>query len=223
MKKILYFVGTPIGNLDDITIRALKILKESEYILAESTQSISKLLKYHNIEYEKEKIIPYDEKNFKLNNTKDLLLNSTKISYVSEAGMPVFMDPGKALLEFCEKNQFQIQVIPGISSLSTALVYSGINSSFYFAGFPPRETHLRIKFIRDLNQTKNPVILFEAPFRTKKLLEECKKFLNNEFYIHVFLNLTTNKEKIIKTKLKNIQNYYHQIEKEPGIFIIFPS
>lgn len=221
--KIFYFVGTPIGNLDDITLRALNILKESDYILAESIRFITTLLKYHKINFNKDRILLYDEKRVRLQDIKDIFLISNIISYVSDAGMPVFMDPGKELLNFLEANSFKIQVIPGVSSLATALVYAGINSHFYFAGFPPRETIERFKFLNDLNHKTIPIVLFEAPFRTKKLLEECKKFLKADFYIEVYLNLTTEKEKIIKTRIREIHKYFHDIEKDPAVIILKKS
>ncbi|MFN3604228.1 MAG: SAM-dependent methyltransferase [Leptonema sp. (in: bacteria)] len=220
IQKILYLVGTPIGNLEDITIRALKILKQSDLILAESFRSITTLLKYHKIDYNQENIIEYDQKKVTLEEIKDFIINSNTLSYVSDAGMPVFMDPGEELIYFCQQHQFEIKVIPGVSSLTTALVYSGLNGSFYFAGFPPRETFERIQFIKKLNQKPIPVVLFETPFRTRKLLEECKKFLNNEFYISILMNLTTEKEKIINTKIKEVHKYFSIIEKEPVVIII---
>ncbi len=219
-QKIFYFAGTPIGNWDDITVRALKVLKESDFILAESIRSITTLLKYHHISFNKDKIVLYDEKRVQLKDIKEILINSNIISYVSDAGMPVFMDPGSELLNFLKTHSFQIKVIPGVSSLTTALVYSGINEPFFFAGFPPRETKERFKFFKQLSKKNIPIILYEAPFRTKKLLEECKRFLKPDLYIEIYLNLTKEKEKIIKTKIKEIYKILQHIGKEPAVIII---
>ncbi|GIX40864.1 MAG: hypothetical protein KatS3mg129_0597 [Leptospiraceae bacterium] len=219
MNKIIYFIGTPIGNLDDITVRALKTLQESDVIFTESIRSITTLLKHHNIFYDKEKIYLYDEKKVKFKEIKNILLKYNTICYVSEAGLPVFMDPGQKLIRFAEENFYKIKVLPGISALSVALVYAGINEPFYFAGFPPRENYLRIPFIKNLSQY-NIVMLYETPFRNKKLLEELKKHLTDNWEIYVFLNLTQENEKIIHCNLYEIHNYIKNIEKLPAVFIL---
>jgi len=219
MNKIIYLIGTPIGNLDDITIRALKTLETSEAIFAESIRSITTLLKHHNINYDRNRIFLYDEKKVKFKNIQDTLLKYKQISYVSDAGLPVFMDPGNKFLRFAQQNFYQIKVIPGISSLGVALVYAGINEPFYFAGFPPRENYLRIPFLQKLDQF-DVVLLYEAPFRNRKLLEELKKYLKESWECFIFLNLTLDDENVIHCNLKEVNDYFNQIEKMPAVFIL---
>jgi len=219
MNKTIYLIGTPLGNLDDITVRALKTLENSEVIFAESIRSITTLLKYHNIRFDKEKIYLYDEKKVKFKDIKNILLQYKNISYVSDRGLPVFMDPGNKFLKFAEENFYQIKVLPGISALSVALVYAGINEPFYFAGFPPRENYLRIPFIKNLSKY-DVILLYEAPFRNKKLLEELKKYLTDSWEVFLFLNLTMENEKILRFNLKDSSILLKEVEKLPAVFIL---
>ncbi len=219
MNKILYLIGRPIGNLDDITIHALKILKESKIILTESIRSLTTLLNYHKVDYFNKEIYVYDEHKVKFEEIKETLLGYDSISYVSDAGLPVFMDPGNQLIQFAKEYSYTIQVIPGVSSLGVALVYAGINEPFYFAGFPPREKHLRYQFLKNLNQF-NVVVLFESPHRNKKLLEELREYLRNDWKIYVFVNLTTANEMKFEIHIKDINTIMNKIEKMPAVFIL---
>lgn len=219
MNKTIYLIGTPLGNLDDITVRALKTLENSEVIFAESIRSITTLLKFHNIRFDKEKIYLYDEKKVKFKDIKNILLQYKNISYVSDRGLPVFMDPGNKFLKFAEENFYQIKVLPGISALSVALVYAGINEPFYFAGFPPRENYLRIPFIKNLSKY-DVILLYEAPFRNKKLLEELKKYLTDSWEVFLFLNLTMENEKVLHFNLKDSSILLKELEKLPAVFIL---
>lgn len=219
MHKTLFLIGRPIGNLEDITIHALKILKDSEVILTESLRSLTTLLNYHKIDYNLKNIMIYDEKKVKFEDIKKTLLEHNIISYVSDAGLPVFMDPGSQLIQFANDYSYNIKVVPGISALSIALVYAGINEPFYFAGFPPRENYLRSKFLKSLNHF-NVIILYESPHRNKKLLEELKQHLHNDWEIHIFVNLTSSNEMILKSHIKDIKTIINKIEKLPAVFIL---
>lgn len=218
MNKRFFFIGRPIGNLDDITIHALKVLKNSEIILTESMRSLTTLLKHHQIEFKQENIYLYDEKKHFFD-LKDVLLKHNYISYVSDGGMPIFMDPGNTLMKFAKEHFYHVQVIPGVSSLSIALVYAGINEPFYFAGFPPRENHLRPTYIKNLNHF-NIIVLYETPYRNNKLLEELKQYLKDEWEIFICMDLTTPKEKILHLHKRDIHHIIGRIEKSPAVFII---
>ncbi len=218
--KTLYFVGTSIGNLDDITIRALKILSTVDIILSESLTSIKKLLKYHQIPFSDDKIYVYDEKKIHLKHIQEEIIKFNKIAYVSDSGMPVFMDPGIQLFDFAEKNQYRIQVIPGITALSMALVFSKIKSSFYFAGFPPLEKEERWKFFKSLTKVQIPIFFYETPYRIPKLLLELKRYFTGTTRITFFFNLSSEKEKIISFFLKDSHIYQKEIIKAPAVILI---
>ncbi|MCS7205466.1 MAG: SAM-dependent methyltransferase [Leptospiraceae bacterium] len=218
-KKTIYFIGAPLSNLDDITIRALNILKESDLVLVESYRNFTTLIKHHKIDIPKEKIYQYDEEKVKIKDLRSVLLQNQTISYISDAGMPVFMDPGKELIHFAEEHQYSVQVIPGISALSVALVYAGIDEAFYFAGFPPRETYLRLPFIKNLEKY-NVVVLYETPYRNKKLLSELKKHLSSDWILFAFFDLTGDQEKILKFPLKEFKDIGDAIDKLPAVFVL---
>ena len=149
-KKGLYIVSTPIGNLEDITLRAIKILKNSDFILCEDTRHSSKLLNKFNI---KSRLIPYH----KFNEKKSLIkiiqyLNEGKIlSLISDAGTPVLSDPGNMIINECINNNHQIFTVPGPSSISSAVSLSGFGDKFLFYGFLPKTENELNKSLNNLN------------------------------------------------------------------------
>ena len=136
-KKIengLYIVSTPIGNLQDITLRALEVLKDSDYVLCEDTRVVRKLLNFYNIKSNLISNHKFNEiKNLK--KIREILSNDKVISLVSDAGTPLVSDPGKIILEDCIKNNIKVIPVPGVSSPITAISVSGFSNNFYFHGF----------------------------------------------------------------------------------------
>lgn len=172
----LYIVGTPIGNLEDISLRALRILGEVDYILCEDTRVTKKLLDYYDI---KTPTISFHEHsdNNKINHILNLLDQEKDLALVSDAGTPAISDPGgklvQAVLEkFGEK--IKIESVPGASAVTAALSISGIpTDKFVFMGFPPHKKG-RQTFIRKIIESEFPIVVYESKHRIIKFLEELK-------------------------------------------------
>lgn len=175
----LYICATPIGNLEDITLRCLKILKEVDAIAAEDTRRTVKLLNHYNIT---NSLISYHEHNKKLKGEEiiDLLLKGKNIALVTDAGMPTISDPGEDLVKLCVKKGISIVAIPGATASLTALSISGLSTErFVFEGFLPRKGRERKKRLEDMAKEEKTIILYEAPHRLITTLEDLAKFLGD--------------------------------------------
>ena len=169
----LYVVSTPIGNLEDITRRALDSLKIVDYILCEDTRITKRLLLKYNIE---SKLISFNEKNEhnRISNVIDDLNNNFNIALVSDAGTPCISDPGYRLISHIKENNldFNVLPLPGPSAAISALSVSGLPSdSFYFVGFLPKKKG-RQKKINQIKEIDSSIILYEAPYRVNKTLSD---------------------------------------------------
>ncbi len=177
----LYIVGTPIGNLEDITFRALKILEKADLIFTEDKRVTLKLINHYNLG--KKELFTFNEANAsKLIEKAITLIKSHEVTaLVSDAGMPVISDPGSSLIEECWKEDIEIDIAPGPSAVTTALALSGfVASRFIFLGFLPRDKKLR-RLLRELNEKeiKSTIVFFESPNRIIKTLKEIKDHLGN--------------------------------------------
>lgn len=173
---ILYIVGTPIGNLEDISMRALRILSEVDFILCEDTRVTGKLLKHYNI---KTPTISYHQHSDikKTDYILDLLKKDKELALVSDAGTPGISDPGGKLVQAVITkfdNNVRIESVPGPSAVTAALSISGIpTDKFFFLGFPPHKKG-RQKFIEKIVDSVYPVVVYESKHRIIKFLEELK-------------------------------------------------
>lgn len=161
----LYLVPTPIGNLKDITLRALEVLNEADIIAAEDTRQTLKLLNHFEI---KKTLISYHKFNEKdkSNEIIDRLLNGQSIALVSDAGTPGISDPGSVIVKRCIEEGISFNVLPGATAITTALVYSGLDTTkFIFRGFLPRENKDRNIIKEELLQSQETLIFYEAPHR----------------------------------------------------------
>ena len=193
----LYIVPTPIGNLDDITIRALNILKNSDLILCEDTRRTKKLLNHFSI---RRKLISFYKDNELSMIDKILdLLKSNVISLVSDAGTPAISDPGSKLIKKLNSKGIQVIPLPGPSSITTAFSASGLDGEFIFVGFLPKNIKSSIKNLTNLSQINKNIILFESPKRIIRLIDESRKIFQNSNLI-IFKELTKLNEKIIYLK-----------------------
>lgn len=193
----LYIVPTPIGNLDDITIRALNILKNSDLILCEDTRRTAKLLNHFSI---KKKLISfYKDNELSMIDKIFDLLESNVISLVSDAGTPAISDPGSKLIEKLNSKGIQVIPLPGPSSITTAFSASGLDGEFIFVGFLPKNIKSLIKNLTNLSQINKNIILFESPKRIIRLIDESRKIFQNSNLI-IFKELTKLNEKIIYLK-----------------------
>ena len=183
LKNGLYVVPTPIGNLSDITIRAIDILKNSDYILCEDTRVSKKLFDKYEI---KSKLISYHKFNEKKNLNKiiNLLVNKKIISLISDAGTPTISDPGNLLINECVKKNIEIIPLPGPSSVSSAISISGFSEKFFFYGFFPEK---KKKLLEDLNILTNldcSLVFFISPKKINKIIPFLKeKFIGREIVI----------------------------------------
>ena len=202
LKPGLYCVSTPIGNLGDITLRALYVLKKSDIILCEDTRVSGKLLSKFNI---KTKMIS----NHKFNEKKNLdnilkLLNQKKIiSVISDAGTPVISDPGNILINECILNNINIYPIPGVSAPTTAISISGFSDKYFFGGFLPekkKDLNNLFDIIRKLNFS---FVFFISPKKLKKIINEIQKyFIDND--ILIAREISKLHEEYIRIKVRNL-------------------
>jgi 16S rRNA (cytidine1402-2'-O)-methyltransferase len=220
----LYIVATPIGNLKDITLRAIEILKEVDFVLAEDTRKTKILLDHYQIE---KPLISYHQhsKLEKIDQIIDLLKEGKNLALVSEAGTPGISDPGNKLIEKVIEslgNKVKIIPIPGPSALTCAASISGFPmDKFLFLGFLPSKRK-RKKFFEEIVKSKYPVILYESPYRilkTLKELHEAKIKLNKQLNIVVCRELTKKFETIYRGKIEEVAEKIKN-DKIKGEFVI---
>ena len=171
----LYIVATPIGNLEDISSRALRILSEVFLCAAEDTRKTKILFNHHQIKTKLTSYHKFSERR-KLDYLIGLLQDGNDLALVSDAGTPLISDPGLLLVKEVISLGIKISPLPGPSSVTAALSVSGFQSdNFVFMGFPPRKTNERLGFIKNLIQEEKTLVLFESGMRIKKLLEDIAK------------------------------------------------
>ena len=171
-RGILYVVGTPIGNLKDITLRAIETLQNADIILAEDTRQTLKLLNHLNIEKHMISYHRHNEEN-KVQMVVSLLDEGKNIALVSDAGMPIISDPGQGLVKYLVENEYKIEVIPGVTALITAIVRSGMDSTrFTFEGFLSVSKKQRIKRLNELKDEIRTMIFYEAPHKILYTLKD---------------------------------------------------
>ncbi len=189
----------PIGHPDDITLRALASFREANLVFVEDPGVVSRLFKRWGIPFDRERVRLVNE-HTRPDEIPDLVREAQRAAtsvLVSDAGMPVFCDPGAEFMRQCEDAGVQIEMVPGPTALTTALARAGIGGAFYFAGFPPRKTEERPAFFRRLNDMKWPVVLYETPYRLEKLLGEIAKHFRADKKVVVCAGLTLPDESII--------------------------
>ncbi len=174
---ILYIVATPVGNLEDITLRALRILKEVDLIACEDTRHTSKLLSRYGIGTPRESYHKFNEES-RTPQLIGMLQEGKSIALVSDSGTPLVSDPGYELVSSCRKEGIQVVPIPGPSAAISALIASGLPSdTFYFAGFLPPRRSLRRRRLEELASIPSSIILYEAPHRLLASLEDMADIL----------------------------------------------
>ena len=203
-KPGLYCVATPIGNMGDISFRAIKILQESDLILCEDTRVTKKILQKFEIN---KKLIS----NHKFNENKNLekvieiLKNNKIVSLVSDAGTPAVSDPGRILIKECEKNGIQIFPIPGASAVSAAISISGFSDNFYFCGFLPEKQNQIKKLFTNLSLLESTIVFFISPNKLDKRIDDLKEFFFNRDII-ICREITKYHEEYIRTSVKELSN-----------------
>lgn len=178
-KGKLYIVGTPIGNLDDITIRAVNTLRNVDVILAEDTRQTLKLLNHFEIS---KHMISYHRHNEddKIEKIVEILNSGKNLALVSDAGMPIISDPGQNLVKYLVKNNYDIEVVPGVTALITAIVKSGLDSTrFTFEGFLSVNKKQRKERLKSLVNETRTMIFYEAPHKILSTLEDMYEYFGN--------------------------------------------
>jgi 16S rRNA (cytidine1402-2'-O)-methyltransferase len=178
-RGILYLVATPIGNLEDITLRALRILREADQIAAEDTRHTQKLLSHYEIS---RPLVSYHEHN-EVTRAPELIValeQGAKIALVSDAGMPLVSDPGHRLVALCLRHHIPVVPIPGPSASLTALAASGLpNEEFLFVGFLPQRSGERRRALERLRIEDRTLILYEAPHRIAECVADAREILGD--------------------------------------------
>jgi 16S rRNA (cytidine1402-2'-O)-methyltransferase len=210
MNGVLYIVPTPIGNLEDITLRALRILKECDIIACEDTRQSLKLLSHFEISKPLISFYSYNERH-RLENILHKLLNGKKVALISDAGIPCISDPGYILVKEAIEKNIKIEVLPGASALITALVGSGLPiDSFIFCGFLKRKPGKIKKQLFKLVNFKKTIIFYESPYRILKTIEICAEIFGENAKICLAREITKKFEEFIrgtvKEVLENIKN-----------------
>lgn len=217
-KGVLYPVGTPIGNLKDISLRALEVLKEVDLIACEDTRHTRKLLSHYDIhtpltsfyEHNQLKKTPYLLRRLK---------EGESIALVSNAGMPGISDPGFHLIKEAVKEGIKIIPIPGPTALTIGLVASGFpTESFVFEGFLGRRKTERVKKLRELKDERRTIVLYEAPHRIRKILPELREIMGDR-YIAIGRELTKKFEEIIRGKVSELEVVFER-KKPRGEFTL---
>ena len=205
----LYIVSTPIGNLKDITIRAIEILKQSDFILCEDTRISKNLLNKYNI---KSKLISNHKFNEKKNTLKIIenLKSGKIISLISDAGTPAISDPGSVLVNECAKNNIKIIPIPGPSAVATAISVSGFSDQFFFNGFLPDKKQQIINDLKRLSEFGSTIVFFVSPKKINKIIPEIKKYFS-ERKVVICREITKFYEEFLRVNVDELKEF----QKEP--------
>ncbi len=216
-KKGLYLVPTPIGNLSDITLRAIEILKKSDYILCEDTRVSLNLFKKYEI---KSKLIS----NHKFNEQKNLrkIINLLKqdliVSLISDAGTPAISDPGSVLIRECIKEDIPIIPIPGPSAVSTAVAISGFSEKFFFYGFFPDKVKMLNQDLSNLSQLNSSIVFFISPKKINKIIPILKKSFSGR-KILICREISKVYEEFIRNDVDKLQEFNTELKGELTIVI----
>lgn len=203
----LYLVPTPIGNLEDITLRALRILKEADVILAEDTRTSGHLLKHYSIDKPLRSFHAHNEHKV-LQETIQLIAAGKMAALVSDAGTPGISDPGFLLVRECIRNNIEVECLPGPTAFVPALVNSGFPcNEFSFYGFLPQKKGRQTKW-KELLADPKTLILYESPFRLVKLLEEIVEHFGQEREVCVSRELSKLHEENKRGTVKEVLDHF---------------
>ena len=198
IKPSLYIVGTPIGNLSDISFRAIETLKSVDYVFAEDTRHTKKLFSRYEISTPLISCHKFNE----AKKSKEIITkinNDKSIALVTDSGMPCISDPGSRVIQICRKSNIPISVIPGPTALTSAISLAGCSESgFVFHGFLPHKEVGRKKIIEKYKNYSVPIIFYESPYRLLKLLKQVCEVLGEKTFVYVFRELTKKFEETLE-------------------------
>ena len=216
---MLYVIPTPVGNLEDITFRALRLLKEVDLILAEDTRTSSVLLKHYNIHTPLKSHHKFNE-----HETSDDMASrmaaGMHVALISDAGTPCISDPGFMLVRACVEKGVEVQCLPGATAFVPALVNSGLpNDRFYFEGFLPQKKGRQTR-IKMLAEQKHTMIIYESPFRLVKTLEQLAEYMGSDRRASVSREISKLHEDTQRGTLAELAEHYKQIPPKGEIVLI---
>jgi 16S rRNA (cytidine1402-2'-O)-methyltransferase len=215
----LYIVPTPIGNLKDITFRAIEILKKADLILAEDTRTSGKLLNHYEI---KTPMISYHMHNEHrvLESVIEKLKSGLKIAIISDAGTPAISDPGFLLVRECVENQIEVDCLPGATALIPALVNSGFpNDKFVFEGFLPVKKGRQTRF-KKLADEQRTIVIYESPHKLLKTLKDISLFMGPETFLSVSREISKLFEETLRGTSKELEEHFIKNKPKGEIVII---
>ncbi|MFZ8833792.1 MAG: 16S rRNA (cytidine(1402)-2'-O)-methyltransferase [Candidatus Caldipriscus sp.] len=215
MSGKLFVVATPIGNLEDITLRAIRTLKECDFILCEDTRRAKILLKHYGIE---KPLISYFEGNEekRIPEVIDLLKEGKNIALISDAGTPLISDPGYRLVKRCREEGIDVLPVPGPSAVIAALSVSGLETDrFTFLGFPPQKKGKRRKLLKEIKDFEGSIVFYVSPYDIKEFLEEVLEVLGDR-RVCICREMTKFFEEYIYGKLSEVKDKV----KEKGEFVV---
>ncbi len=217
----LFIVPTPIGNLGDITFRAIETLKSVNLILAEDTRTSLKLLKHYKINSKIESYHMHNEHK-KADSIINKISEGNTIALISDAGTPSISDPGFLLVRECIKNNIEVECLPGATALITALVISGLPSDkFLFEGFLPAKKG-RTKRLKELSNEKKTIIFYESPHRILKTLKDFSDYFSPEKQVSVSREITKIYEETFRGTIEESIEHFEK-NKPKGEFVIVLS
>ena len=219
MKKTLFILSTPIGNYEDITLRALNVLREVDFIICEDYREARRLLSKYKVEKDLVELNEHNEEKAS-EEILQMILNGNSAALISDCGTPLFSDPGHLLVDLAIQNKIDVVPIPGVSSLLAALVGSGLDfEKFYYYGWLSPKKDIRRKQLLDLKRRKETIVLMDTPYRLKTLMEDVVKILGANIPCVLAFELTKEKEKFYRGNAGNILKH---VEKEnlKGEFVL---
>jgi 16S rRNA (cytidine1402-2'-O)-methyltransferase len=217
----LYLVATPIGNPDDITFRALKVLKEADLIVCEELKEGKKILSTYQIEPKEIDTLNEHNESLKVEKIINDLKSGKNVALISDAGTPVFSDPGSLLVKQAIKEGIKIVPVPGASALLLALIVSGFNiEKFVYYGWLSQKRQRRREELRRLKGEQRTVVIFETPYRIIPVLEDIGAVLGVDRKVCVAFNLTMPDEEIVRGNVIEVMNYFGEKKKKGECVIV---
>lgn len=210
---MLYIVATPIGDISEITLRALEVLKNADLIICESTKEASKLLKAHGLKAKEYRVLDEHSKHEDVTELMEFCKEKVA-ALVSDCGTPGFCDPGSDLIGLCRKNKVMVKSVLGASSLMGLLSLAGRKvPQFHFRGFIPAENEERKKSWAELKKSKEAIILMDTPYRLGKMLTEVKEHFPNRIVL-LALNLSQENEIVLEGRIEDVAGKWNQEKAE---------
>ncbi len=222
MSGIFYIIGTPIGNLGDITVRQLETLKSVDFICAEDTRVTLKLLNRYDI---KNHLVSFHEHSSRSDAQRiiDRIIGGENCGIVTDAGMPCISDPGVVLVQMCAENDIEVRVVPGPSAVISAVALSGFPARrFTFEGFLPVSKKERTERLDALKNETSVMVFYEAPHKLKGTLADFRQVFGADRFIAVCRELTKIHEEILRMTVERAQEYYSEHEPK-GEFVLVVS